>query len=320
MKKFWTEDLDRTLIELHGKYTIKKLAETLGTTAPSVRARVTRLGLSKRVLWTDSEVQILIDAYNSAGKDGVLDLDSLSEKLGRHKTNICRKAKEIGLETNQARRIVEERKVRSKKFQTEEERRAANSERVKKYLADNGHPRGALGMKHSDETKQKISQKSRQWNASLTEEQKQVIVEKSMRTRVANGTYAPNRSKTTWKAGWREIGDVKKYYRSRWEANYARYLEWLKSIGQIKSWSHESKTFWFSGVKRGSVSYLPDFCVVENNGSEAYHEVKGWMDDRSKTKIKRMAKYHPDVKLFVIQEKQYNEIKRKISSLIPDWE
>lgn len=123
----------------------------------------------------------------------------------------------------------------------------------------------------------------------------------------------------TWKQEWLEIGGKRKYYRSRWEANYARYLEWLKINGQIKEWSHEPKTFWFEKIRRGTKSYLPDFLVTENDGSEAYHEVKGWMDNRSKTKLKRMAKYYPEVKLVLIEAKVYNAIKKSMSKVIPDW-
>lgn len=121
-------------------------------------------------------------------------------------------------------------------------------------------------------------------------------------------------------AGWREIGGKRRYYRSLWEGNYARYLEWLKSRGAIADWEHEPEEFWFGGVKRGCVSYLPDFRVTELNGEVAYHEVKGWMDARSKTKISRMAKYHPGVKLVVIDKKQYAAIKAQVSRLVPGWE
>lgn len=128
------------------------------------------------------------------------------------------------------------------------------------------------------------------------------------------------KSKTPWKAGWRTIGETNKYYRSGWEANYAYYLQWLKDNKQIQSWAHEPKTFWFEDIKRGCRSYLPDFLVVENNGNEVYHEVKGWMDSKSKTKIKRMAKYHPSVKLIVINKKQLDAIYKSLGSAIHGWE
>jgi hypothetical protein len=129
-----------------------------------------------------------------------------------------------------------------------------------------------------------------------------------------------NRATASWGAGWRDIGGVKKYYRSKWEANYARYLEWLKTKGVIESWLHEPDTFWFDGIKRGCRSYLPDFKVTEKGGKIAYHEVKGWMDDKSKTKIKRMAKYHPKITLIVIDTKAYNAIKKTIKPIIKEWE
>lgn len=122
------------------------------------------------------------------------------------------------------------------------------------------------------------------------------------------------------KSGWRTIGGKAKYYRSRWEANFACYLEWLKSIGEIKAWEHEPETFWFKGIKRGVVSYLPDFKVEENNGDIVYYEVKGYMDGRSRTKIKRMAKYYPEIKLAVIERRQYMEIQNKVGRLIKGWE
>lgn len=120
-------------------------------------------------------------------------------------------------------------------------------------------------------------------------------------------------------AGWREIGGVRKYYRSKWEANYARYLEWLRSRGDISNWEHEPKTFWFEAIRRGVRSYLPDFRVTENGGAEVYHEVKGWMDPKSKTKLKRMAKYHPTVKIVVIDKKAMASVST-LARLIPGWE
>lgn len=205
-------------------------------------------------------------------------------------------------------------------FSTDEERYAFKSARQIEWIKQNGHPRGALGMKHSDEAKKAISVASIKANSLRTVEQRAAMTLKAMKTRVANGTDVFQRHNASWKAGWREIGGVSKYYRSKWEANYAYYLQWLLEKGQIKEWLHEPVTFWFEGVKRGCVSYLPDFWVLENDGTEAYHEVKGWMDDRSKTKIKRMAKYHPKVKLIVIDSKGYNSIKKSVKCLVPGWE
>lgn len=135
-----------------------------------------------------------------------------------------------------------------------------------------------------------------------------------------NGNYASSRRETTWKQGWREVGGKRIYFRSKWEANYGRYLQFLLEKEEIQNWEHEPDIFWFEGIRRGCVSYLPDFKVVEKNGETTYHEVKGWMDAKSKTKLKRMKKYHPNVKLVVIQAEQYREIGRKLGGLIEGWE
>lgn len=68
------------------------------------------------------------------------------------------------------------------------------------------------------------------------------------------------------------------------------------------------------------MSYLPDFRVITLDGKEEYHEVKGWMDDRSKTKIKRMSIYYPEVKLIVIDKKIYKSIEKKAKLFIKEWE
>ena len=42
------------------------------------------------------------------------------------------------------------------------------------------------------------------------------------------------------------------------------------------------------------------------------------MDSKSKTKLRRMKKYYPEVKLLVVQKDEYNSIK-KWSKLIDGW-
>jgi len=136
-----------------------------------------------------------------------------------------------------------------------------------------------------------------------------------------SGCFANRTDRTVWRGGWREIGGYRKYYRSRWEANYARYLEYLRERGEVVSWAHEPTTFWFEGIKRGVTNYLPDFHVTyPGERGEEYHEVKGWMDAKSATKIKRMAKYHPNVKLVVVDKKIYTALEREFSKILQGWE
>ena len=134
------------------------------------------------------------------------------------------------------------------------------------------------------------------------------------------GASARRSSSAHVQAGWREIGGTRIHFRSRSEANYARYLHWLHERGEIKSWAHEPKTFWFDGVRRGCTSYLPDFKVTENSGRVVWHEVKGWMDDKSRVKLKRMAKYHPDEQILVVDTKAYALVASAVGKMIEGWE
>jgi hypothetical protein len=128
------------------------------------------------------------------------------------------------------------------------------------------------------------------------------------------------KEKNTSSQGWREIGEKRCYFRSRWEANYARYLEFMCRKGQFKDWQHEPKTFWFEAIKRGVRSYLPDFCVFTNEGKHEWHEVKGYMDPKSKTKIARFAKYYPQETLKVISSSWFKNYNSTMRSLIVEWE
>ena len=316
----WSASDDERLRALHGSMTIQQIAESLGRSGPSIRARVTRLGLAKKPVWSADEEARLIEEYRKAGESGFVDLDGLSKSLGRLKSNVCRKAKSLGLPTNQRRNKVASRKVRKPKFQNDHDRRAALSERAKDMIARNGHPRGMAGKKHSDETKRAIGLASRDRWIFMSDEKKNEMMIKQLKTKAKNGGVSPKVQRGTWKAGWREIGGKRNFYRSRWEANYARYLQWLKERGEIADWRHEPETFWFDAIKRGVRSYKPDFRVTESNGDSVLHEVKGWMNSRSRTTLRRMKKYHPEEKIILIDGKQYRAIRSKVMAMIPEWE
>jgi len=295
---------EQVLAAYEAKGSCKGAADALGMCPQSVHERLKRMGAGKRTnVFSDACRERLEKEYAAHADAGTL--DQLAEAMGRTKQFICRKARELGL-TDQK---------RGRGYLAE-----GLSTRAKERIAKNGHPRGMKGKTHSCEAKAVMSQRgSERWEA-MTQDERFALTLRQIKAKVAKGTPVPPRPNASWKAGWREIGGIRKYYRSKWEANYAYYLEWLRAKGEILAWAHEPKTFWFDGIKRGAVSYLPDFCVTETSGAESYHEVKGWMDDRSKTKIKRMAKYHPDVKLIVIDSKAYAALKKTVSRIVPGWE
>lgn len=130
-----------------------------------------------------------------------------------------------------------------------------------------------------------------------------------------NGTKKP---KTRFHQEWKEINGKRYFFRSRWEANYACYLEWRKNSGFIKDWLHEPKTFWFMEIKRGVRSYLPDFQVFKTTGDHYWVEVKGFYDARSLTKIKRFKKYYPDETLNLVDKEWFKAFKGE--SIVPGWQ
>lgn len=111
-----------------------------------------------------------------------------------------------------------------------------------------------------------------------------------------------------------------KFFRSSWEANYARYLNWLMTNGQVKSWEYEPETFIFRGEVRGPIHYTPDFRVLYSDGRIEYVEIKGWNDPKSQSRHKKMAKYYPKVPLVILTQTQYRAIERQVAALIPEWE
>jgi len=282
------------------------VAKEVGLCGQSVHERIKRMGLETSYKWwTEDDDYFLREHYNNyllAGK-----LQELADKMGRPKTSICTKAKKLGLTD-----ISRQKKLLANFVPT-----------IKPgHWSKNKHPKGMKDKKHTKETIDLLSKINKQNQQKINDDpdKRAAISKKTIQTKHERGNLINPRQKQTWKADWREIGGKRKYFRSRWEANYARYLEFLKVQKQISDWEHECEVFWFEGIKRGCVSYLPDFKVTELNGMFTYHEVKGWMDDRSKTKIRRMELYHPDVILKIIDAKWFKANNRTLMSIIYGWE
>jgi len=100
------------------------------------------------------------------------------------------------------------------------------------------------------------------------------------------------------RGGYRE--DLKQYFRSKWEANMARYYNFVG----IK-WIYEPQEFEFYKIKRGSRFYKPDFYLPRQ---DRFIEVKGWFRPADKTKLRRFKKYYPEefAKLELIVPDKYS--------------
>lgn len=96
-------------------------------------------------------------------------------------------------------------------------------------------------------------------------------------------------------------------FRSILEARWSYYLDILVKGKQILSYDHEPRWFVFGDLRFGkNCRYLPDFVVTELDGSTTLHETKGYLDGNSVTKLRRMAEYYPDQKLWLIFDKLPN--------------
>lgn len=301
-KKASDADLVAAYADLKSVWAVGARFKMAGQT---VHDRLSALGaVTPPNVLTEADKNRLLAEYPGHAANGTL--ATLAASMGRTKHYLCRHARALGL-TNQRRKKAPHVA-------------AAASERARNGIVLHGHPRGMKGKTHSAETKAHLSgAMTRVWGAKSQDEKDAVIMAQA-RGRRAAGTTPRGRPETSWKAAWREVGGKRIFFRSRWEANYARYLEWLRVRGEIQSWEHEPETFWFEGIRRGAMSYLPDFKVTENSGAVAWHEVKGWMDSRSKTKIARMARYFPKVRLIVIDSKSYKSIARQMAPMIDGWE
>jgi len=289
------------LIEAYSLHrNVWKVAEAFGMCGQSVYKRLKKTGVIDARALDQCEKDLILETYRRpwAKGDGVL--DALALQIGMHKTNVCRTAKNLGLTI--------------KRRQCNESQKEAMAIRTKLMIQTQGHPRGMLGKHHSEETKERISE------AGIGRVVPYDVVLRSLKTRALTGSLYRGRQKCSWKQAWREIGSCRIYARSRWEANYARYLQWMQDRGEVCKWEHEPKTFWFEKIKRGCMSYLPDFRVTFHDGRHEYHEVKGWMDARSKTKLDRMRRYYPQEKIVLIQADWFRTNGRTLSKIIPGWE
>jgi hypothetical protein len=129
---------------------------------------------------------------------------------------------------------------------------------------------------------------------------------------------AADRYNTAQRGRRADLGNI--YFDSRANANYARYLEWLRQRGEIDAWEFEPERFVFEKILTGTRVYTPDFKVWPALESPYFVEVKPWMDPKSKTKLKRMAKYFPDVRVVVVGREELRELDRKLGKTIPGWE
>lgn len=316
----WTDEEKQLLIKNYPYMSNKELMVLLNKTDGQLRGMKSKLGLnSKFKPFTQEEKDIIINYYKEHNNSSI-DLDELSLLVGRQKTSICRFARKENL-TDNCRPLTEEtiNKMKDglKKYQeTDEYKENVHKQQVEllKYYAKNEHPRGMLGKHHSEDSKKRMSNAHKELAASMSYEEKHAIAMKAIETKLKNNipynTTSNAYSRT--KGGIRK--DLGQYFRSSWEANVARILNY-KNI----EWEYESKRFYFNDKSEGVLSYQPDFYLPQFN---KWIEVKGWMDNKSKIRLKRFSIEYPDENknLILIDEHFYNNIQKEFKDVIAYWE
>ncbi len=115
-------------------------------------------------------------------------------------------------------------------------------------------------------------------------------------------------------------------FKSKMEANWGRWLDFL-TTNRIKSekgnlvtaWIYEPCRFWFP-VARGTRTYVPDFLVLFQDGRLEFQETKGYMDKVSATQIRRFREHFPELTLWVVDDKTYRAVAKRIKTIVPGWE
>lgn len=283
-----------------------RVGEFFGISGQTIHTRLKAIGvIAPMNYFSDNEKSILAEKYVYYKQEGRL--QELADELGRTKQFLCRKAKELGLTGG------------VKKYNFSREKHEALSLSAKRRIKEYGHPRGALGLKHSDAARMKMSSASKEnWITHHDEwcsEERRRRRSDSMMKSYESGTIGV-RSRC-YLLGV-EVGGKTFLAKSSWEYDIALYFEWLKQHGLISDWDYESKVFRFQYNTLGVRTYRPDFTI--RRGERTYFvEVKGWEDEKYEIKKRLMSIEYPNVKVIYITAKEYRLIKKKHIDEIPDW-
>lgn len=113
------------------------------------------------------------------------------------------------------------------------------------------------------------------------------------------------------------VGGKSCHFRSKFERNWAKYLEFLKEQGEIFDWNYETIDLIFANEIKGVKSWLIDFTVEKNDGSLYYQECKGLLEGKDVTRFIRASKYYPNAKIeLVLQGKPSGKKKQTVLSRI----
>lgn len=298
----WTEEEKQLLLDNSNSMSIKELSELLDRSVGSIRGKKQQLGLNNfRIPWTEDEKRIIIN-YFLDHHDTSIDMDYLCSLTGRSKAAIHSFAFKNGL-TNKHRSLSEEanRKrvdsIKNNFYTTEYYQNIWLPKQKEILLSYAGKTSGFSGKHHTEETKEKMSISHIEFFDNMTDLEKQ--------------EWGKKKNGSRYRAYIRE--DLNKYFRSSWEANFARILNHLDI-----EWVYEPKRYYFKNKINKVSSYLPDFYLPQ---FDIWIEIKGWMNEKSRIKLELFEEEYPEEykKLILIEKDQYEFLEKKYSWL-KNWE
>lgn len=157
------------------------------------------------------------------------------------------------------------------------------------------------GVSHWTQTEQgrkKIGDRAKKYRAS---EETKMKLRLAAAKRLREGRHS---NSFFGKGGFRE--DIGFYVRSKWEANFARYLLHTK-----QEFQYEPDSFLLPDGR----TYTPDFKV-----GDVYYEIKGWWTSTAKEKYQLFCEQYQNVSVQIVDEVMYRKLVEQYAPLIAGWE
>ena len=123
--------------------------------------------------------------------------------------------------------------------------------------------------------------------------------------RMADAALRSHNTHSRSKKGIRQ--DLGCFFRSTWEANYARYLNHLGL-----RWKYEPVQYNLGNNR----TYTPDFILEDGT----HVEIKGWLTAKGAEKIRLFQEQYPAVKFDFVDKKRYTVLRKQYQFELRDWE
>ena len=170
--------------------------------------------------------------------------------------------------------------------------------------------------KEEDSRLLSVSEKVKKWNKEHMTPEIRLQISQTLKQKYAQGMKIPQ-------AKGSKRADLGMYFRSTWEANYARILNY-----ENINWSYEQQPYSLQDDDGDLIAvYTPDFFIQDK-----LIEVKGhanasdnWVCEckrceRDQMKMLLFTEQYPDETIEIVGKQEYRKLCKKYSGVIPHWE